>query len=141
MANGSQDAQNLKINSNHEENQNKVNLAKNGVRNRRGRRMQVKIWIIVAQYDLVICFMNQISLLNRFLLWFQTCQAAIKPLTPSTLLDSICWSISEPSSSASIYTDSFSLDDAKTSTFVDANEHGKESDASFVNFSRPLSER
>ncbi|KAI3701782.1 hypothetical protein L6452_27120 [Arctium lappa] len=107
--NGSQDARNLSINSNHEENQNKTNVAKKGVRNRRGRQMQ-------------------------------TCQAPMKPLTPSILLDSICWSISEPSSSASIYTDSFSFEDAKTSTFVDASEDGKESDASFVNFSRPLSE-
>ncbi|XP_024960415.1 uncharacterized protein LOC112501016 [Cynara cardunculus var. scolymus] len=108
-ANDSQDASSLRINSNHEENQNKANLAKKGVRNRRGRQMQ-------------------------------TCQAPIKPLTPSILLDSICWSISEPSSSASIYTDSFSFEDAKTSTFVDASEDGKESNASFVNFSRPLSE-
>ncbi|XP_023740467.1 uncharacterized protein LOC111888549 [Lactuca sativa] len=61
----------------------------------------------------------------------QACEAPIKPLTPTTLLDSICWSISEPSSSASIYTD-----DAKSPSFED----GKESDASFVNFSRPLSE-
>ncbi|KAI3496335.1 hypothetical protein L1887_38693 [Cichorium endivia] len=61
----------------------------------------------------------------------QACEAPIKPLTPTTLLDSICWSISEPSSSASIYTD------ATSPTFV---ENGKESEASFVNFSRPLSE-
>lgn len=39
-ANGSEDARNLRINSNHEENQNKANLAKKGVRNRRGRQMQ-----------------------------------------------------------------------------------------------------
>nr|GEX23123.1 hypothetical protein [Tanacetum cinerariifolium] len=63
----------------------------------------------------------------------QACQAPIKPLTPPTLLDSVCWSQSEPSSSASIYTDS---EEAKTSI----NEDGKESDASFVNSSRPLSE-
>ncbi|GJW61919.1 hypothetical protein Tco_0111254 [Tanacetum coccineum] len=101
-ANDSQDAQILGISSNHKENQNIVTVAKNGVRNRRGRRLQA-------------------------------CQAPIKPLTPPTLLDSICWSISEPSSSASIYTDS---EEAKTSI----NEDGKESDASFVNSSRPLSE-
>ncbi|XP_071734451.1 uncharacterized protein [Rutidosis leptorrhynchoides] len=89
----------LSRNSNHEENQNIVNLAKKGVRNRRGRRMQ-------------------------------SCQAPIKPLTPTTLLDLICWSISEPSSSVSVYTDSC----------VDKNEDGKEPDASFVNNSRPLSE-
>ncbi|GKA60638.1 putative BRCT domain-containing protein [Tanacetum coccineum] len=97
-ANDSQDAQILGISSNHKENQNIVTVAKNGVRNRRGRRLQA-------------------------------CQAPIKPLTPPTLLDSICWSISEPSSSASIYTDS---EEAKTSI----NEDGKESDASFENMSR-----
>ncbi|KAI3754807.1 hypothetical protein L1987_54598 [Smallanthus sonchifolius] len=94
QANCSQEAQSLGINPDYEENQNRVNLAKNGVRNHRGCRMQ----------------------------------APIEPLTPSTLLDSICWSISEPSSNASIYTDSF----------IDTNEDVKESDASFVNFSRPL---
>nr|GEW94302.1 hypothetical protein [Tanacetum cinerariifolium] len=57
----------------------------------------------------------------------QACQAPIKPLTPPTLLDSVCWSQSEPSSSASIYTDS---EEAKTSI----NEDGKESDASFNEF-------
>lgn len=67
---------------------------------------------------------------NRRARRMQTCQATIKPLTPTTLLDSICWSISEPSSSASIYTDSL----------IDTNEDVKECDASFVNFSRPLSE-
>ncbi|KAK9076875.1 hypothetical protein SSX86_005209 [Deinandra increscens subsp. villosa] len=89
-ANCTQEAKSPGINSNYEENQNIVNHAKNGVRNRRGRRMQ----------------------------------APIKPLTPSTLLDSICWSISEPSSNAAIYT----------------NEDVKESDASFVNLTRPLSD-
>nr|XP_043631020.1 uncharacterized protein LOC122602393 isoform X2 [Erigeron canadensis] len=60
----------------------------------------------------------------------QTCETPIKPLTPATLLDSICWSISEPSSSASIYTDSA----------TDTIEEEKEPDASFVNNTRPLSE-
>ncbi|XP_022027777.1 uncharacterized protein LOC110928995 isoform X2 [Helianthus annuus] len=57
-------------------------------------------------------------------------KAPVKPLTPSTLLDSICWSISDPSSNAAIYTD----------IFIDTNEDVKESDASFVNSSRPLSD-
>ncbi|XP_071737075.1 uncharacterized protein [Rutidosis leptorrhynchoides] len=39
-ANGPQDVQTPRINSNNEENQNVVNLAKKGVRNRRSRRMQ-----------------------------------------------------------------------------------------------------
>ncbi|KAL8265097.1 hypothetical protein R6Q59_023227 [Mikania micrantha] len=92
-----QEAKSLGINSNYKENQNTVNLAKIGVRHRRGRRMQ----------------------------------APIKPLTPITLLDSICWSISdEPSSNAAIFINSF----------IDTNEDVKESDASFVNLSRPLSD-
>ncbi|KAL8222944.1 hypothetical protein R6Q57_020343 [Mikania cordata] len=92
-----QEAISLGINSNYKENQNTVNLAKIGVRRRRGRRMQ----------------------------------APIKPLTPITLLDSICWSISdEPSSNAAIFINSF----------IDTNEDDKESDTSFVNLSRPLSD-
>ncbi|KAI7737475.1 hypothetical protein M8C21_018575 [Ambrosia artemisiifolia] len=51
----------------------------------------------------------------------------------SILLDSITWTMSEPSSTASIYMDSFSLDDANASI------NGP--DACFVNFARPLSER
>ncbi|CAK9187997.1 unnamed protein product [Ilex paraguariensis] len=98
--------------ANHGERQNIVNLAKNGVRKRRGYCMQ-------------------------------TCQTPIRPITPRSLLDSICWSISAPSSTASIYTDSFSTEDASehhTSVFFDAKGDGKESEASFVNFSRPLTE-
>lgn len=109
---GSRDAPYTRIKASHEENQKVANLAKNGVRNRRGRRMQ-------------------------------TCQTPIRPITPSSLLDSICWSISEPSSSASLYTDSFSFGgtgEQQTSVFYDANEDGKESEASFVNFSRPLTD-
>ncbi|XP_011657362.1 uncharacterized protein LOC101211759 [Cucumis sativus] len=73
----------------------------------------------------------------------QTCQNPIRPLTPSSLLDSICWSISEPSSSASIYTDSFSsegVSEHHTPEFFDATGDGKESEASFSNLTRPLSE-
>ncbi|XP_076923517.1 uncharacterized protein LOC143585656 [Bidens hawaiensis] len=92
----SQEPQSVGINSNYEENQNTVNIAKNGVRNRRGRRMQ----------------------------------APIKPLTPTALLDSFCWSISDPPSNATIYTDSL----------TNMNEDEKESNASFVNYSRPLAD-
>lgn len=59
-------------------------------------------------------------------------------------MDSICWSISEPSSTASIYTESSSVENAiedQTSVFFDAKEDGKESESSFVNLSRPLTER
>ncbi|CAA0838558.1 Unknown protein [Striga hermonthica] len=92
----------------HAERQTKVNLAKDGVRKRRNRRMQ-------------------------------TCQTPIRPITPGTLLDSICWSISEPTSTASIYTESSSVENATedhTSVFLDS----KESETSFVNLSRPLTE-
>lgn len=89
-----------------------VNSAKNGVRSRRGRRMQ-------------------------------TCQTPIRPITPNNLLDSICWSISEATSTASIYTDSFSAEDPNenhTSIFFDAKGDGKDSDASFSHSTRPLTE-
>ncbi|RDX87626.1 DNA topoisomerase 2-binding protein 1, partial [Mucuna pruriens] len=97
----------------YEERQQIVNSAKVGVRNRRGRRMQ-------------------------------TCQTPIRPITPNNLLDSICWSISEPTSTASIYTDSFSVEDPSenhtTSIFFDAKGDGKDSEASFSNSTRPLTE-
>ncbi|KAL8521866.1 hypothetical protein ACS0TY_012140 [Phlomoides rotata] len=98
----------------HEERQVKVNFAKDGVRKRRNRRMQL-----------------------------QTCQTPIRPITPGSLLDSICWSISNPTSTASIYTESSSIENAvedQISLFLDAKEDGKESVTSFVNLSRPLSE-
>lgn len=95
-----------------EERQKIVNFAKSGVRNRRGRKMQ-------------------------------TCQTPIRPITPSSLLDSICWSISDPTSTASIYTDSFSSDDGHENyprTFFDAKGDGEDSEASFANLTRPLTE-
>ncbi|GAU26677.1 hypothetical protein TSUD_314530 [Trifolium subterraneum] len=96
----------------YKERQQIVNSAKDGVRSRRGRRMQ-------------------------------TCQTPIRPLTPNNLLDSICWSISEATSTASIYTDSFSAEDPSenhTSIFFDAKGDGKDADASFTNSTRPLTE-
>ncbi|KAI5669535.1 hypothetical protein M9H77_19388 [Catharanthus roseus] len=95
-----------------EERQKIANLAKEWVRKRRNHRMQ-------------------------------TCQTPIRPITPNSLLDSVCWSISEPTSSATIYTESSSVEDTNeqnTSMFFDARADGKESDASFINFSRPLTE-
>ncbi|XP_052622134.1 uncharacterized protein LOC111893178 isoform X2 [Lactuca sativa] len=63
----------------------------------------------------------------------QTCQKLIKPSSPSILLDSISWIMSESSSTSYIYNNPFSSidDDAKTSI----------PDACFVNFQQPLSER
>ncbi|KAH6837098.1 hypothetical protein C2S53_016270 [Perilla frutescens var. hirtella] len=100
------------VKTSHEERQIKMNLAKDGVRKRRNRQMQ-------------------------------TCQTPIRPIAPGSLLDSICWSISEPTSTASIYTESSSVENAvedQASIFFDAKEDGKESEASFVNLSRPLTE-
>ncbi|XP_039066267.1 uncharacterized protein LOC120211868 isoform X2 [Hibiscus syriacus] len=72
----------------------------------------------------------------------QTCQIPIRPISPSSLLDSICWSISEPTSTASIFTDSCSGGDASEhqSEFFDANGDGKDSGASFTNSTRSLTE-
>uniref|UniRef100_A0A2P2L8B5 BRCT domain-containing protein n=1 Tax=Rhizophora mucronata TaxID=61149 RepID=A0A2P2L8B5_RHIMU len=107
-----QDAQSLRNKVTHKERQQIVNYAKNGVRSRRGRRMQ-------------------------------TCQMPIRPVSPSRLLDSICWSISEPASAASIYTDSFSSEDIggqQTPMFFDARGDKRESEAPFTNLTRPLTE-
>ncbi|XVF48784.1 hypothetical protein PTKIN_Ptkin03bG0216500 [Pterospermum kingtungense] len=72
----------------------------------------------------------------------QTCQTPIRPISPSSLLDSICWSISEPTSTASIFTDSCSGEDVSEhqSVFFDANGDGKDSVASFTNLTRSLTE-
>ncbi|XP_072980616.1 uncharacterized protein [Typha angustifolia] len=72
----------------------------------------------------------------------QSCQIPISPITPASLLNSICWSISEPTSSACIYTDSSWSEDAseQQTPFFDARGDGKDSEPSFENFSRPLRE-
>ncbi|KAJ0569245.1 putative BRCT domain-containing protein [Helianthus annuus] len=99
----SRDEQNYHKKLSHKENQRIAILAKEGVRNRRGNHTQL------------------------------AGQKPVKTQPRSILLDSINWTMSEPSSTASIYMDSFSLDDA--------NESINGPDACFVNFSRPLSER
>ncbi|TVU09708.1 hypothetical protein EJB05_43200 [Eragrostis curvula] len=73
----------------------------------------------------------------------QSCAVPIHPITPTTLLDSICWTISEPTSSASIYMDSSWSDDAtepQSTTYFDANGDGRDPDQLTDNFSRPLRE-
>ncbi|XVE97782.1 hypothetical protein REPUB_Repub03eG0048400 [Reevesia pubescens] len=79
---------------------------------------------------------------NRRSRCMQTCQTPIRPISPSSLLDSVCWSISEPTSTASIFTDSFSGEDVSDhqSVFFDANGDGKDSGASFTNLTRSLTE-
>ncbi|XP_011622762.2 uncharacterized protein LOC18432547 isoform X1 [Amborella trichopoda] len=80
----------------------------------------------------------------------QSAEAVIRPLTPSTLLDSICWSISEPSLTARIFMDTSASPLFETGTedavdhaslFFDAHGDGRESEASGDdNISRPLRE-
>ncbi|KAI4316450.1 hypothetical protein L6164_024428 [Bauhinia variegata] len=81
----------------------------------------------------------KIGVRNRRGRRMQTCQTPIRPITPKILLDSICWSISEPTSTASIYTDSLSVEDYNEnhpSIISDA----KNSETSFSNSTRPLTE-
>ncbi|XP_078444701.1 BRCT domain DNA repair protein isoform X1 [Wolffia australiana] len=72
--------------------------------------------------------MAKTGLRNRRSRHNQSYQAVIRPITPSNLLDSICWSVGDPTSSASIYTDR-----------GDAGDN-MDLDASFRNLSRPLKE-
>ena len=74
----------------------------------------------------------------------QSCEVPIHPLTPATLLDSICWIISEPATCASFFTDSSWSDDTneqQSTTYFDADGDGKDRDLSADNLSRPLRER
>ncbi|XP_016750183.2 uncharacterized protein [Gossypium hirsutum] len=98
-------------NASHEERQQIVHLAKTGVRNHRSLRMQ-------------------------------TCQNPFRPISPTILLETVCWSISEPTSTASIFTDTVSGEDASEhqSVFFDANGDGKDSETSFTNITRSLTE-
>ncbi|KAA3468250.1 BRCT domain-containing DNA repair protein [Gossypium australe] len=79
---------------------------------------------------------------NRRNCHMQTSQTPIHPISPSTLLDSICWWISKPTSSARIYTESFSGDEDSDhrSIFFDANGDGKNSGGSFMDLTRLLTE-
>ncbi|CAN6217799.1 unnamed protein product [Urochloa humidicola] len=73
----------------------------------------------------------------------QSCEVPIHPITPATLLDSICWTISEPTSSASIYTDSSWSDDAneqQSTTYFDANGDVRDPNQPTDIFNRPLKE-
>ncbi|XP_039127734.1 uncharacterized protein LOC120263822 isoform X2 [Dioscorea cayenensis subsp. rotundata] len=93
-----------------------IDMAKQGVRSRRNRRMQL-------------------------------CQVPLHPFTPSSILDSICWSVSEPTTSACIYTESSETEESSikhSPVFLDArdddNDDSRNSNTSFDNFSRPLRE-
>ncbi|XP_020571366.1 uncharacterized protein LOC110018406 isoform X2 [Phalaenopsis equestris] len=66
-------------------------------------------------------------------------QMPLHPITPSSLLESVCWSVSEPTFSASIFTESSEIDDAN-SVFYDARGDGRDSEASIESCSRVLRE-
>ncbi|KAI3973955.1 hypothetical protein MKX01_030531 [Papaver californicum] len=76
-----------------------VSLAKTGVRNRRGRRMQ---GIFTFPSVSLIFFLFQVADLSN----------SDSSNYTSSLLDSICWSISEQTSSACIYTDDSGTEDS-----------------------------
>jgi hypothetical protein len=72
----------------------------------------------------------------------QSCEVPIHPITPVKLMESICWTVSEPTTSACIYTEFSWSDDAfeqQSTTFFDANGDGKD-DQSSDSFTRPLRE-
>ncbi|KAG8050093.1 hypothetical protein GUJ93_ZPchr0009g1511 [Zizania palustris] len=73
----------------------------------------------------------------------QSCEVPIHPITPAVLLDYICWTVSEPTTSACIYMDSSWSDDAfeqQSTTYFDANGDGEDPNQSADNLSRPLRE-
>ncbi|KAE8700367.1 hypothetical protein F3Y22_tig00110557pilonHSYRG00281 [Hibiscus syriacus] len=63
-------------------------------------------------------------------------------ISRTNLLEPVCWSISEPTSTASLFTDSLCGEDVSEhqSVFFDANGDGKDSEASFTNLTRSLTE-
>ncbi|KAK8550379.1 hypothetical protein V6N13_118898 [Hibiscus sabdariffa] len=72
----------------------------------------------------------------------QTGQNPIHPISPTSLLEPVCWSISEPTSTASIFTDTVCGEDVSDhqTVFFDANGDGKGSEFSFTNLTRSLTE-
>ncbi|URE24031.1 BRCA1 C Terminus (BRCT) domain [Musa troglodytarum] len=72
-----------------------------------------------------------------------SCQVPIHPITPGNLLESISWTVSEPTSSARVYVESSSTEDTgeqHSFGYFNARGDGKDSEALLENFSRPLRE-
>lgn len=68
-------------------------------------------------------------------------QVSLHAMSPSTLLDSICWSISEPPSTATIYSDASVAENVEApSGLPDAKDDEKPLDTAFSNLSQPLKE-
>ncbi|KAF9586973.1 hypothetical protein IFM89_039845 [Coptis chinensis] len=84
----------------------------------------------------------KVGVRNRRPRHMQKFQTQIRPITPSILMDSICWSISDPTSAACVYTDISGFEDRgeNTSVFFDARGDGRGPEASFENLCRPLRE-
>ncbi|KAG0476183.1 hypothetical protein HPP92_013024 [Vanilla planifolia] len=91
-----------------EERQRNTELAKQGVRDRRSRRMQ-------------------------------SCNLPLHPITPSGLLESLCWSVSEPPSSTRIYMEPLEMEDP-SSVFYNARGVERDLEVAMEDFSRPLKE-
>ncbi|XP_028548349.1 uncharacterized protein LOC110107195 isoform X5 [Dendrobium catenatum] len=81
----------------------------------------------------------KLSVRNRRSRCMQSCQMPLHPITPNSLLESVCWSVSEPTSSACIFTESSEIDDAN-SVFYDARGDGRDSEVSIESCSRVLRE-
>ncbi|KAF5208059.1 Brct domain dna repair protein [Thalictrum thalictroides] len=79
---------------------------------------------------------------NRRRPHMQTHQTQIRPITPSILLDTICWSVSDLTSAACVYTDRSGPEDhsGNKSIFVGVREDGRGPEVSFENLCRPLRE-
>ncbi|WOK96379.1 hypothetical protein Cni_G05086 [Canna indica] len=95
------------------------------------------------QERMKIVELAKLSVRNRRHRRMQSCQVPLHPITPNNILESICWTISEPTSSARIYTESSWVEDACEQHISDAQEagvDGRDSDALLENFSRKLRE-
>ncbi|CAA7019648.1 unnamed protein product [Microthlaspi erraticum] len=74
----------------------------------------------------------------------QTCQNPIRRITQNSLLENICWTVSEAASTATIFTDSCSISGYITEPLTSVVEEGKDKEldpvASFSNSTRALTE-
>ncbi|KAH9602964.1 hypothetical protein KSS87_021497 [Heliosperma pusillum] len=80
---------------------------------------------------------------NRRARRLKSCEGPLRAINSSTLLDSICWSISEPTSTVAVFEDSLlskNVGGVQKHILFDGQER-LESDSSFSNLLRPLTER
>eukprot|EP01018_Ginkgo_biloba_P028039 Gb_28468 [translate_table: standard] len=111
--------------------------------------LHVGLQVLTSQLSLIIasrlqhisiCKSRNLALPDKEFLEFSwPCRTIPRPLTPSILLDGICWTISEPTSTACVYMDSLGSTllesgpdmDAheRVSAFFDARDDGRDSEA------------